>query len=168
MSETNTDAFCWVKAVLRVPPSAPSPDETHPIDHPLLRALNLRAQGLVLADLSAPPAPTCALLADFESTLDFLGGKVPPPNANEIPKSPPPSGGGTTVTSVASTSALPIPGYWQQVSYAPGVDYAPGQPVVTLVFQPVAGPRDEAELWRNANPSWFRDAFAATLLNHGL
>lgn len=97
-----------------------------------------------------------------------MGGKVPPPSPSDIPKFPPPPPAGSSgAQSLPAPTAL-IPGYWQKVSFAPGPERAIGQPVVVLVFQAVLGPREQAVLWRQANPGWFADAAAATLLNHGL
>ncbi|MCE4556459.1 hypothetical protein [Pelomonas cellulosilytica] len=149
MTEANSESFCWMKAVLCDPP--PVPDVAMPAGQAVV----------ALPTLEPPPAPALVL----DGGMSTMGKKVPPPSPAEMPRVPPPPPGGGGVVAQQAALEPSKGGSWQVVSCAPGRERAPGEPVVLLVFQPVPGGREEAVLWREANPIWFADAAAASLVN---
>lgn len=140
---TPTTHLCWVKAVLL--------DVTDTTED--IRAQRLQ-EALRMPGIKAPPPPADRRQEPHECGISVRGGNTnPPPSGNNLMAIPEVGGASSGVR-------------WTAVSYAPGADISPEAPVLTLVFQPVAGDRCAAAQWRLANPDWFRDAVAVSLLGH--
>lgn len=159
---TSTARFCWVKAVMQAPPCDDGADAS---------ACELPwTLECTKAPASMPPPPSPHLAADASGlpesrpyvddiALKFMTGGTPPPSGNAIPQIPV-----NQENSLAATEHSPG-GYWQIASFAPGRELERG-PIVSLVFMPLKGSREQAMHWRLRNGGWFRDAVAVTLLNY--
>lgn len=160
--ETSTAKFCWVKAVMQAPPCDDGAGSS------ACEAPWTQECTKVPGAMPPPPSPNAAADASGlpktrpyvdDMTLKFLGGGTPPPPDSAIPQIPVNQENSLVVTGHATG------GYWQIASFAPGRELDRG-PVVSLVFMPVKGSREQAMHWRIRNGGWFRDAVAVTLLNY--
>lgn len=80
-----------------------------------------------------------------------MGSGTPPPDQARAPKFPASADGND---------------FWRMASFLPGAVVPDGGPVVTLVFMPIIGSRDDVKTWRKLNSTWFKDAVAVTLLSY--
>jgi hypothetical protein len=145
MAEVSTsikERFCWVKAVLQAPSCDVVSDPSKPWTLPC-------AEGGPNETMRPPPVP--ALLVDATGLGPSIRGSgTPPPDQARAPKFPASAEGD----------------FWRMASFLPGEVVPDSGPIVTLVFMPIIGSRDDVKTWRRQNPAWFADAVAVTLLSY--